>query len=408
MPSLSSRCATFERAGADLGVVGLYDRPFDRARDDLALAMKNGGMVDDAMAQQRPILHQAEHGIPLPILESWTAPLASRAKVSRRNGRRNGFVMSYGASALLASRETPHKCGNSLPIPASIGFSMRLLVALVWLAGGDIAFAYADGVPLPRPRPLSGIEPQTFREAAGPDFRFRRCHQRLDRVRRTARQDCRDRTDAAPDRAGRLRRRRHGPAQRGVAFAAANASRSSRRRCCVAACRNRSPAGCATRPRRARRSSAAPLRAVETYDDFECRARNRVIGAKLSEHGNGNAVDVRALVLADGRLVDLTDVIGRQAVPRRSARERLPSLHHRARARVRWFHEGHIHLDLAERRQGYRICQWDVREPPATEVAARVPLPLPRPPMADAPVNHDGNCNCSSMFRSQFRRSRTS
>jgi hypothetical protein len=25
----------------------------------------SGGMVDNAMAQQRPILHQAEHGIPL-------------------------------------------------------------------------------------------------------------------------------------------------------------------------------------------------------------------------------------------------------------------------------------------------------------------------------------------------------
>jgi hypothetical protein len=46
-------------------------------------------------------------------------------------------------------------------------------------------------------------------------------------------------------------------------------------------------------------------------------------------------------------------------------------------------HEGHIHLDLAERRQGYRICQWDVREPSA-EVAEVVPLPTPRPAIADA------------------------
>ena len=27
------------------------------------------------------------------------------------------------------------------------------------------------------------------------------------------------------------------------------------------------------------------------------------------------------------------------------------------------YHEAHIHLDLIERRQGYRMCQWDVREP---------------------------------------------
>ena len=42
-------------------------------------------------------------------------------------------------------------------------------------------------------------------------------------------------------------------------------------------------------------------------------------------------------------------------------------------------HESHIHLDLIERTQGYRMCQWDVREPAKTEVAAQVPLPPPRP-----------------------------
>jgi hypothetical protein len=50
-------------------------------------------------------------------------------------------------------------------------------------------------------------------------------------------------------------------------------------------------------------------------------------------------------------------------------------------------HEGHIHLDVAERRHGYRICQWDVREPPPpAEVAEVVPLPTPRPVIAGAPV----------------------
>jgi Extensin-like protein C-terminus len=26
------------------------------------------------------------------------------------------------------------------------------------------------------------------------------------------------------------------------------------------------------------------------------------------------------------------------------------------------YHEDHIHVDLAERRGGYRICQWDIRD----------------------------------------------
>jgi len=42
------------------------------------------------------------------------------------------------------------------------------------------------------------------------------------------------------------------------------------------------------------------------------------------------------------------------------------------------FHENHVHVDLAERRSGYRLCQWAVRD--GSEV---VPLPRERP--ADAP-----------------------
>jgi hypothetical protein len=33
-------------------------------------------------------------------------------------------------------------------------------------------------------------------------------------------------------------------------------------------------------------------------------------------------------------------------------------------------------MDLAERSRGYRMCQWDVHEPP---VLVNVPLPVPRP-----------------------------
>ena len=123
----------------------------------------------------------------------------------------------------------------------------------------------------------------------------------------------------------------------------------------------------------------ASLRTVETFDDFECRGRNRVVGAKLSEHGKGNAVDVRSFVLADGRSIGLTDISVakdfRDGI-RDSACHRFTTvLGPGADAQ----HESHIHLDLIERTQGYRMCQWDVREPAKTEVAAQVPLPPPRP-----------------------------
>jgi hypothetical protein len=123
----------------------------------------------------------------------------------------------------------------------------------------------------------------------------------------------------------------------------------------------------------------APLKSVTVDTSFECRSRNHIAGAKLSEHGHANAVDLRAFTLANGVVVRLTD----KAV-QREARERL-----REAACTRFttvlgpgadgYHEDHIHLDLAERRSGYRICQWDVRDP---TVVADVPLPPERPSSA--------------------------
>ena len=121
-------------------------------------------------------------------------------------------------------------------------------------------------------------------------------------------------------------------------------------------------------------ATAGPaLRRVETYDDFECRGRNRVNGAKLSEHGKGNAVDVRAFTLADNRVLGLTDI----GVPK----ELRASLRESACARFTTvlgpgsdgYHDAHIHLDIAERHNGYRICQWEVREPPPPHRAAADP-----------------------------------
>jgi hypothetical protein len=131
----------------------------------------------------------------------------------------------------------------------------------------------------------------------------------------------------------------------------------------------------------------ADLRSVQTYDDFECRGRNRVVGAKLSEHGKGNAVDLRAFTLSDGRALTLTDV----TVAKDFRNEVRESACHRFTTVLGpgsdSHHEGHIHLDLIDRHHGYRMCQWDVREPPA-EVAVRVPIPVPRPSIADAPARH--------------------
>ena len=54
----------FERAPAQLAVVGAVDRAFDEAADDLATRVLQGGEIDDFVNQQRPILHQPEHRSP--------------------------------------------------------------------------------------------------------------------------------------------------------------------------------------------------------------------------------------------------------------------------------------------------------------------------------------------------------
>ena len=115
---------------------------------------------------------------------------------------------------------------------------------------------------------------------------------------------------------------------------------------------------------------------LDNFDSFECRGRNRIVGAKLSEHGRANALDVRAFKFADGSTISLTD----RTVPR-GLRE---SVLHSACTRFStvlgpgsdWYHEDHIHLDLMERRGNYRICQWDVWD----QLPQKAPLlPAERP-----------------------------
>ncbi len=126
------------------------------------------------------------------------------------------------------------------------------------------------------------------------------------------------------------------------------------------------------------RDLGAALKSVTVDTSFECRSRNRIAGAKLSEHGRANAIDLRGFTLANGKLFTFTDVAADKG-----ARERL-----RQSACARFttvlgpgsdgYHESHVHLDGIERRGGYRMCQWDVRD---TTVIA-MPLPPERPASA--------------------------
>jgi hypothetical protein len=139
---------------------------------------------------------------------------------------------------------------------------------------------------------------------------------------------------------------------------------------------------------------------LDNFDSFECRGRNRVVGAKLSEHGRANALDVRALKLANGQSIALTD----RATPRDLRESVLHSMCSRFSTVLGpgsdWYHEDHIHLDLMERRNNYRICQWSVWDPlppvapmlpperpdeaPPREVAAKSDAGKPDPDKSEA------------------------
>jgi hypothetical protein len=294
--------------------------------------------------------------------------------------------MSYGSATFSASWQVqPPRCR---PPSRSAPF----VIALLWLAGAGTGIAIAEDVPLPRPRPPMLSQPQSFREAAGPDFNSTDvtstptdCDERLEKI-------------AAFQPIPRL----IGPDACGGAdmvrldaVMLAGGTRVELKPAPILRCAFAESVG------RWLRDEAAPrvgkigsaLKTVETYGDFECRGRNRVVGAKVSEHGKGNAVDLRKFILADGRALSLVDVTVAKEF-REDLREDLrDSACHRFTTVLGpgsdSYHESHIHLDLIERHQGFRMCQWDVREPPKTEVAARVPLPTPRPAIPVSAVNHE-------------------
>jgi hypothetical protein len=122
------------------------------------------------------------------------------------------------------------------------------------------------------------------------------------------------------------------------------------------------------------------LSVLDNFDSYECRGRNRVAGALLSEHGRANALDVRGMKLANGQSIGLTD----RNVPR-GLRE---TVLHSVCARFMTvlgpgsdgYHEDHIHLDLMQRHNNYKICQWNVWDP-MPQIAPLMPAARP----AEAP-----------------------
>jgi hypothetical protein len=124
---------------------------------------------------------------------------------------------------------------------------------------------------------------------------------------------------------------------------------------------------------------------LDNFDSFECRGRNRVVGAQLSEHGLANALDVRGFKLANGQSISLTD----RTVPREVRETVLHSVCARFTTVLGpdsdGYHEDHIHLDLMARHNNYKICHWEVQDP-MPQIAPMLPTerPAEAPPREEA------------------------
>ncbi|WP_197028158.1 extensin family protein [Bosea sp. 117] len=108
----------------------------------------------------------------------------------------------------------------------------------------------------------------------------------------------------------------------------------------------------------------SPLDKVLVADSYSCRPRNRVAGAKLSEHGRGNAIDTRGYRLENGREY-VVGGKGAQAMPV-AFQEKLKTSACTHFTTILGpgsdgYHELHLHVDRTVRRTSAALCRWTVK-----------------------------------------------
>ncbi|MDI4663211.1 extensin family protein [Xanthobacter autotrophicus] len=121
--------------------------------------------------------------------------------------------------------------------------------------------------------------------------------------------------------------------------------------------------------------------AVTVAASYDCRPRNRVSGARMSEHGLGNALDVGGFELADARVLK----VEKGGFPQRLRAAMKESACRRFTTVLGpgsdGYHEDHIHVDLARRRLDIRLCRWNLD---AGTVVARKDKPKAKEAAPDA------------------------
>jgi hypothetical protein len=107
--------------------------------------------------------------------------------------------------------------------------------------------------------------------------------------------------------------------------------------------------------------NGAKLAKIQDADAYSCRGRNRVVGAMMSEHGLGNAFDLRGVTLSDGRQLS----IDKSEAAHPFMEDMKGSVCNRFRTILGpgsdGYHEDHVHLDMRERRNPKPFCQWTLK-----------------------------------------------
>lgn len=111
----------------------------------------------------------------------------------------------------------------------------------------------------------------------------------------------------------------------------------------------------------AQRTFGESVVSVDVAASYSCRPRNNKSGAKMSEHGYGNAIDIAAFTLESGRRVTVLE--GWRGA--RDERSFLRTVHDEACGEFRTVlgpesdaaHRNHFHLDLQNRASGKSFCR---------------------------------------------------
>jgi hypothetical protein len=111
----------------------------------------------------------------------------------------------------------------------------------------------------------------------------------------------------------------------------------------------------------AQKSFGESVVSIDVAASYACRARNNKSGARMSEHGYGNAIDIAAFTLESGRKVTVLDGWRGGTDERRFLR----GVHEAACGEFRTVlgpdadrhHRDHFHLDLQNRRNGSSYCR---------------------------------------------------